>query len=105
MFTIDVWNDKEISINAAQQKWTAKDCKDLLQCDIVYEPGIVAVWIEKRKDNEPLIHLMNEDDGHLFWSKDKDVHFSSCWLDNYVSVLSKTKSYILKHNKKFNIKK
>ena len=105
MFTIDVWNDKEISINATQQKWTAKDCKDLLQSDIVYEPGIVAAWIEKRKDNEPLIHLMSEDDGHLFWSKYKDVHFSSCWLDNYMSVLSKTKSYILKHNKKFNIKK
>ena len=105
LFTIDVWDDKEISINAVQQKWTAKDCKDLLRSDIVYEPGIVAAWIEKRKDNEPLIHLMSEDDGHLFWSKNKDVCFSSCWLDNYMSVLTKTKSYILKHNKKFNIKK
>ena len=62
LFTIDVWDDKEISINAVQQKWTAKDCKDLFQYDIVYEPCIVATWIEKRKDNEPLIYLMSEDD-------------------------------------------
>lgn len=105
MFTINVFNDEEISISATQQIWTAKDYENLLHYDIVYEKGVVAVWIEKRKNKEPLIHLMAEDDGHLFWSKNKDVCFSFGWLDNYMSVLTKTKLQVLRHPKKFNVKK
>jgi hypothetical protein len=104
VFKVEVFDENEISIYAENQCWSADDCKNLLKYDIVYERGCAAVWVEKRKNLEPLIHIMGEDDGHLFWRKKNDESFSFCWFDDYLSVLSKAKDYVSKHNKKFNIK-
>lgn len=103
MFTVNIFDEEEISISAKDQYWEDKDYKELLKYDIIYERGIVALWIEKRKKAEPLVHIMGEDDGHLYWLKRTDKRFSYSWIDNYMSILNKTKEYVNNHKKKYNI--
>jgi hypothetical protein len=88
--------ENEIDIFGYDQCFDEDDIKSLWQeHNILYiKSGIVAVWVEKRKGINPLVHLMGEDDGHLFWSKKKDVCFDSHWLDNYIETLIEVKNRI-----------
>ena len=86
-------NENEIHIFGDDQCFNDKDIKDLWdKHKILYlKGGIMAVWIEERKNNNPLVHLMNEDDGHIFWKKRADICFDGYWLDNYINTLTELK--------------
>lgn len=82
-----------ISVLGYDQEFTEEDRKDLWKNhNILYQDGgVMAVWVEERKDNNPLIHLMSEDDGHIFWKEETDKCFDSYWLDNYIDTLNAVK--------------
>jgi len=56
--------------------------------------GIMAIWVEERENMNPLIHLMHEDDGHIFWHKKTDICLDAYWLDNYIATLIEVKNRI-----------
>lgn len=79
-----------IDIFGYEQCFNDEDIKELWEKHkILYlRGGILALWIEERENMNPLVHLMGEDDGHIFWDKKKDACFDSYWLDNYINTLS-----------------
>ena len=87
-------NKNEIHVFGFDQHFDDEDIKSLWdEHSIFYQcGGVVALWVENRTNMNPLIHLMGEDDGHLFWSKEKDKSFDSHWLDNYIQVFTEMKS-------------
>lgn len=99
--------DKDyISISADDDTWTQSDFDSLKKdYDVIFTRGIVAFWIEKRKNTSPLIHIMTEDDGHLSWDSDHDRCFDAGWLDNWKEIIEKTQTHILSHPRKYNVKK
>jgi hypothetical protein len=58
--------------------------------------GVMAVWVEKRNNMNPLIHLISEDDGQIFWLRENDKAFDSAWLDNYIQTLTEVKNRLNK---------
>ena len=99
--------DKDcIQVSADDQTWTKDDFKSLRKdFDIIFDGGIVAFWIERRKNTSPLIHIMIEDDGLLSWDSDHDRCFDAGWLDNWKEIIEKTQTHILSHPRKYNVKK
>jgi hypothetical protein len=89
-------DDNRIDIFGYNQSFSMMDIKSLWEeHEILYlRNGVMAIWVEEREDRHPLIHLMQEDDGHIWWDKDKDVCFDSDWIDNYIKALSKVKDLI-----------
>lgn len=87
---------EKIQILGDDQTFTQDDLKELWEeHKILYlDGGIMAVWVEEREEYSPLIHLMGEDDGHIFWKKETDVCFDSYWLDNYLETLKVVKEKI-----------
>lgn len=87
---------EKIRILGDDQTFTQDDLKELWEeHKILYlDGGIMAVWVEEREGESPLVHLMQEDDGQLFWKKETDVCFDSYWLDNYLETLSVVKEKI-----------
>lgn len=96
-YTIEKTDDY-ISILGHDQEFTKEDCKDLWKNhNILYRNGgVMAVWVQERQGTTPLIHFMNEDDGHIFWKKEKDRCFDSAWLGNYIETLSVVKTKLRK---------
>ena len=93
-YTITKTKDR-IDIFGYNQIFDENDKKDLWnKHKILYIGGIVAVWVEEREDINQLVHLMQEDDGHIFWSKEKDIRFDCHWLDNYIETMIKLKSML-----------
>ena len=84
----------EIDIYGYEQYFDEEDIKSLWnEHKIMYlKGGVMALWVEERRDINPLIHIMEEDDGHIFWRKEKDIRFDFYWLDNYIETLSKVKN-------------
>ena len=99
--------DKDcIQVSADDQTWTKDDFKSLRKdFDIIFDGGIVAFWIERRKNTSPLIHIMIEDDGLLSWDSDHDKRFDASWLCDWKKVIEKAEAHILSHPKKYNVKK
>jgi hypothetical protein len=89
-------NKNEIHIFGYNQEFTKADVDSLwLDHKILYLRGsIMAVWIEERKNTSPLVHLMFEDDGHIFWSKEKDVCFDVGWVNYYIDTFSTLKNLL-----------
>lgn len=89
-------DSNEIHVFGYDQSFSQDDIKSLWEDhNILYlKGGIMAVWVEKRRNTSPLVHLMGEDDGHIFWSKDTDVCFDAGWLDNYIKTLTKVKDLL-----------
>lgn len=85
--------EESIHVFGDNQEFTKEDLESLWEHhNILYmENGVMAVWVEKRNNNNPLIHLMAEDDGHISWSKEDDRLFDSAWLDNYIDTLKLAK--------------
>ena len=97
-----IFDDEEIGISAYGQCWKKEDFISLRDdYDIIYNGGIVGLWIEKRKNCSPLVHIMTEDDGYLSWRKETDKSFDADWLDDWKSVISKTQVMIKNHPKKY----
>ena len=97
-----IFDDEEIGISAYDQCWKKEDFISLRDdYDIIYNGGIVGLWIEKRKNHSPLVHIMTEDDGYLSWRKETDKSFDAGWLDDWKSVISKTQVMIKNHPKKY----
>ena len=94
-YTINKGKDY-IGIFGYEQCFDEDERKDLWdKHKILYlKSGIMAVWLEDRKDMNPLVHLMGEDDGHIFWHKEKDICFDSHWLDNYIDTLTNLKDLL-----------
>lgn len=88
--------ETHISILGDYQEFTEADLKELWEeHKVLYrEGGIMAVWVEERDGYSPLIHLMGEDDGHIFWRKEEDTCFDAYWLDNYLETLKVVKDKI-----------
>lgn len=85
----------EIFVEGDNQEFTEEDKVKLwTEHKILYMGGVLAVWIEDRKDRNPLVHLMSVDDGCIFWSAKKDVCFDSYWINDYIDTLSNLKSKI-----------
>ena len=56
-----IFDDEEIGISAYDQCWKKEDFISLRDdYDIIYDGGIVGLWIEKRKNCSPLVHIMTE---------------------------------------------
>ena len=89
-------DNESIHIFGHNQEFTKDDIKNLWEeHKILYlQGGIMAVWIEERKNNNPLVHLMSKDDGHIFWNKETDICFNSYWLDNFINTLTEIKNRI-----------
>lgn len=99
-------DDDYISISADDQTWTQDDFESLREdYDIIFDGGIAAFWIEKRKNYPPLIHVMIEDDGLLSWDSDHDKRFDAGWLDDWKKVIEKTQAHIMNHPMKYKVKK
>lgn len=96
-------HDTNIDIYGYDQNFTEEDIKSLWDDHkILYmRGGIMAIWIEERKNNNPLLHLMGEDDGHIFWRKEQDISFDSGWLNNYIETLTETKNRIAMNKTEF----
>lgn len=93
----EIYKDEEnIDIFGNNECFTKEDIKSLWEDhNILYlEDGIIAIWIEERENASPLIHIMDEDDGHIFWHKKTDRRFDSLWLDNYIQTLTEVKNLI-----------
>lgn len=105
MLIVGEFSENFISISAKNQCWTDEDLKQLKNSyGIIYNRDIWGIWIEKRKDSYPLLHLMHEDDGQLYWSKEKDVRFSSFWISSCIELLINAQKYIKEHPKKYKVK-
>ena len=81
-------NDQCFSIQDKKDLWT--------EYNILYLGGVMALWVEERTNNNPLVHLMGEDDGHIFWHRKRDdgyvdFCFDSSWVDNYIETLTELK--------------
>ena len=105
MLIVGEFSENHISISAKNQCWSKEDLMQLRNSyGIIYDRNIWGIWIEKRKDGYPLLHLMHEDDGHLFWDKERDVRFSSFWTSNCIELLKSVQKYIKEHPKKYKVK-
>lgn len=82
-------DSNRIRVFGQDQIFTKEDLKDLWENHkVLYlDGGIMAIWVEERNDCNPLVHLMSEDDGQIFWDKEKDICFDSYWIDNYIKTL------------------
>jgi len=90
-----IYRDKDrIDVFGYDQSFDEEDIKSLWDDHkILYQRGgVMAVWIQERKGSAPLVHLMQEDDGHTFWSVERNVCFDAGWLDNYIEILTDLKN-------------
>lgn len=97
MVTYDIFKSKyNISVRGKCGEITKEDIDNLWEKHkILYIGGnIMAVWIEPRIGMNPIVHLMGEDDGHIFWDKDSDVSFDCSFLDDYIQTLTKLKTLL-----------
>ena len=80
-----------------EQGFNEQDKKDLWTRDnVLYLDGVIAVWVEERKEYNPLIHTMIEDDGTLIWRREtNNFCFDSFWIDNYIETLSELKKRLI----------
>ena len=76
-------DENSIHVFAFDQCFSEQDKKDLwTEHNILYLGGAMALWVEERVNyNHPLIHLMGEDDGQLFWSKYRDGGYADVCFD------------------------
>lgn len=91
-------NDKEIHVFGDDQSFSKEDIENLWKTHhILYlSGGVMAIWVEERLGMNPLVHLMQEDDGHIFWEKEKDICFDIFWTNNYIETLSELNSRFVK---------
>lgn len=86
----------EIHVFGEDQSFDTEDCRSLWnEHKIYYRPGsIIALYVEDRKYSAPLVHIMHEDDGHLFWDREHCVCFDAAWLDSYIDTMSGLKKLL-----------